>query len=87
MIELNLYLIAGSILFPMQGLGSILSGFVAGYFGRKRAMYIINIPHLFAWFLLYYARSVTEIFIGNILLGLGNGLMEAPTITYIGEIS
>lgn len=28
-----------------------------------------------------------EIFIANVLLGLGVGLMEAPIIVYVGEIT
>lgn len=54
--------------------------------GRKRAMLFVNIPHLLGWFLLYFATSLTDIFIGMSLLGLGVGLMEAPIITYVGEI-
>lgn len=36
--------------------------------------------------MLYYATSLTEIYIAAILLGLGVGFMEAPIITYVGEI-
>lgn len=36
--------------------------------------------------MLYRATSVWEIFIGNALLGLGSGLMDAPVIAYVGEI-
>lgn len=46
--------------------------------GRKSAMMIVNIPLVVAWFMMYNASSVWEIFIANILLGLGAGLMESP---------
>lgn len=49
-------------------------------------MMVVNIPLGIAWFILYRAASISEIFVANVLLGLGVGLMEAPTITYIGEI-
>lgn len=49
-------------------------------------MLLVNIPFIIAWFMLYNATSVTEVFIAHILLGLGVGLMESPILTYIGEI-
>lgn len=76
----------GSIGYIMEPLGSILSGWISEPLGRKRAMMIVNIPHLFAWLLLYYSTTLWEIFLANILLGLGVGVMEAPIITYVGEI-
>lgn len=54
--------------------------------GRKRAMFIVNIPHVIAWIMMYRATSIFEVFAANVLLGLGVGLMEAPIITYVGEI-
>lgn len=54
--------------------------------GRKRSMLIVNIPHIIGWFMMYNANSIWMIFLANILFGLGVGLMEAPIITYIGEI-
>ena len=50
-------------------------------------MLIVNLPLIIAWFMLYKASSISEIFIANVLLGLGVGLMEAPIITYVGEIT
>lgn len=52
----------------------------------KVAMMVVNLPLVIAWFLMYSASSVWQIFIANILLGLGAGLMETPIITYVGEI-
>lgn len=37
--------------------------------------------------MLYYAPSVTYVFIGNVILGLSNGLMESAVLLYMGEIS
>lgn len=49
-------------------------------------MMIVNIPYTIAWFMMYNASSVVDIFIANALLGFGIGLMEAPIMTYVGEI-
>lgn len=70
----------------MELVGCILSGFLTEKVGRKKAMFIVNTPHLIGWFLLYSSTSLTEIFIALCLFGLGVGLMEAPIITYVGEI-
>lgn len=72
--------------FIFQPLGSIASGIVLEPLGRKKSMILVNIPHIIGWTLLYYASSLTEIYIAAILLGLGVGFMEAPIITYVGEI-
>lgn len=66
--------------------GSLFSGIITEPMGRKKAMLLVNIPHVLGWFLLYFATSLPYIFIGFALLGLGVGLMEAPIITYVGEI-
>lgn len=63
-----------------------MSGWIMEPLGRKRAMFIVNIPHVIAWIMMYHATSIFEVFAANVLLGLGVGLMEAPIITYVGEI-
>lgn len=76
----------GSIAYICQPVGSILSGLISEPLGRKRAMFLVNIPHVIAWIMMYNATTIFEVFAGNILFGLGVGLMEAPVITYVGEI-
>lgn len=49
-------------------------------------MILVNVPLIIAWFMMYNSKSVDEIFIANILLGFGSGLMESPVIAYVGEI-
>lgn len=73
--------------FICQPIGSILSGVIVEKLGRKRAMMVVNLPHIAAWLLLYFATNLEMVFIANLLLGLGVGFMEAPVITYVGEIS
>lgn len=66
--------------------GSLVSGIITEPMGRKRALMVVNIPHLLGWYTLYLSTSLTHVFIGMALLGLGIGLMEAPIITYVGEV-
>lgn len=54
--------------------------------GRRRSMMLVNVPYFCAWFMLCQANSIHEIFIGFVMLGLAVGLMEAPVVTYLGEI-
>lgn len=77
----------GSIVFLTQPLGAIASGWVTEAIGRKHAMLLVNVPHLIAWLMFYFASTVTEMFVAGVLLGLGVGLMESPILTYVGEIS
>ncbi|XP_055716571.1 facilitated trehalose transporter Tret1-like [Phlebotomus papatasi] len=76
----------GSLAFICTPIGSILSGWVTEPIGRKNAMIIVNLPHIAAWLLLHFATSVPQMYLSAILLGLGTGFMEAPVVTYVGEI-
>ncbi|XP_060841252.1 facilitated trehalose transporter Tret1-like isoform X1 [Rhopalosiphum padi] len=77
----------GSIMLLCQPLGCLLSGFVQGVLGRKRAMLLVNVPHLAAWYLLYAADSPWMLYTASVAMGIGIGFLEAPTMAYIGEIS
>lgn len=46
---------------------------VADPLGRKRSMMLVNIPFGIAWFMMYKANSVPEIFIAASFLGLSVG--------------
>lgn len=69
-----------------QPIGSVLSGIILEPLGRKRSMILVNIPHIIGWLMLHFAGSLEEMYIAAILLGLGVGFMEAPIVTYVGEI-
>ncbi|CAB0001158.1 unnamed protein product, partial [Nesidiocoris tenuis] len=77
---------AGSIVYACQPLGSVLSGLVLEPLGRKYAMMAVNVPHILGWYLLYSASTHVALYIAAVIMGLGVGFMEAPIITYIGEI-
>lgn len=49
-------------------------------------MMLVNLPLLIAWLMMFKASSVWEVFVATALFGLAVGLMETPTVTYIGEI-
>ena len=76
----------GSILFLAQPVSSLMSGFVTEPIGRKYSMILVNIPNCIAWLLVYFSHSVKHIYAAEGLLGFCIGLMEAPVITYVGEI-
>ncbi|XP_055691194.1 facilitated trehalose transporter Tret1-like [Lutzomyia longipalpis] len=76
----------GSLAFICTPIGSILSGWVTEPIGRKNAMILVNLPHIAAWLILYFATSVHHMYVASILLGLGTGFVDAPVVTYVGEI-
>ncbi|CAG9793501.1 unnamed protein product [Diatraea saccharalis] len=79
--------VPGSVGFLLQPFGAILSAPFVDHFGRKYTSFMVNIPHVVAWILMYFASTVTMLFAANALLGFGTGLMEAPLNAYVGEIT
>ncbi|XP_022815553.1 facilitated trehalose transporter Tret1-like [Spodoptera litura] len=77
----------GSLSFLTQPLGAVISGPIVDYVGRKKATFLVNLPHVMAWIIMYFAWNVPVLFIGNALLGIGTGIMEAPINSYVSEIS
>lgn len=75
-----------SLIFISQPIGCILSGWLTDRLGRKKAMVLVNIPHIAAWLMISYATRVEEMYAAAVILGLGIGVMETPVVTYIGEI-
>lgn len=47
----------------------------------------MNIPELIAWILMYTANSVEALYASVIMMGISAGFMEAPGLSYIGEIT
>lgn len=76
----------GGMGYILQPIGCFISGFIIDPLGRKRAMIIVNIPFIIGWLTLYQSTSIVEIFIAYGLVGFGVGLVEAPVISYLGEI-
>lgn len=76
-----------SIAFICQPLGGVLSGVLTEPWGRKKAMFLVNIPFVAAWLLMHFARNATEVIVADVLMGVGVGFMEAAVLTYVGEIA
>ncbi|KAG8336500.1 hypothetical protein J6590_043064 [Homalodisca vitripennis] len=79
--------LAGGLIFMIQPLGSVVSGFLQDFLGRKKCMMFVNVPQFAAWLMLYYATTKLTLFAAVTLLGLSIGFMEAPVLSYIGEVS
>lgn len=79
-------LLLGSIAYIVKAIGGALSGWVSEKIGRKTTMILVNLPHLIAWPIVFFANSSVQVFLALILLGVGNGFMEPVVITYVGEI-
>lgn len=67
--------------------GCLVSGWVTQPLGRKRAMQIVNLPFIAAWLMFYFATTLEELYAALVITGLAGGLMEAPVLTYVAEIT
>lgn len=76
--SLNLFLVP---------LGCFASGPISQFLGRKKTMMLANIPFIMAWLLFHYSYNVTMLFIALAMTGLNGGLIEAPVMTYVAEIT
>ena len=50
-------------------------------------MLLVNVPQVAAWILLCTARSMTAIYLAAIMMGFSCGFLEAPSFSYVGEVS
>ncbi|XP_072375719.1 facilitated trehalose transporter Tret1-like isoform X2 [Diabrotica undecimpunctata] len=72
------------IFIPM---GCLISGSITQAIGRKRAMQIINIPFIVSWLLFHFSTKSWIIFVAASILGFSGGLLEAPVLTYVAEVT
>ncbi|XP_032527128.1 facilitated trehalose transporter Tret1-like [Danaus plexippus] len=68
-------------------LGCALSGIVTTPMGRRRAMQMVNIPFFIAWLIFHYSSTANHLYGALFLTGLAGGLLEAPVLTYVAEIT
>ncbi|XP_017088653.2 facilitated trehalose transporter Tret1 isoform X2 [Drosophila bipectinata] len=68
-------------------LGCLFSGIITQPLGKRRAMQFVNLPILAAWLLFHFATRTEHLYAALCLAGLGGGLMEAPVLTYVAEIT
>ncbi|XP_014259831.1 facilitated trehalose transporter Tret1-like [Cimex lectularius] len=76
----------GSVVYIAQPLGSLTSGFIQDHLGRKRCMMAVTIPQFIGWIILYFAQSIEQLFTAAVIMGLSVGFMEAPAMSYLGEV-
>ncbi|KAL0852084.1 hypothetical protein ABMA28_000328 [Loxostege sticticalis] len=67
--------------------GCALSGIVTTPLGRRRAMQIVNGPFFIAWLIFHFSTSTSHLYAALFLTGLAGGLLEAPVLTYVAEIT
>ncbi|XP_023013758.1 facilitated trehalose transporter Tret1 isoform X2 [Leptinotarsa decemlineata] len=66
--------------------GSILSGVLAEYFGRRRSIQISSLPFVLGWICLGLAQNINWLYAGRLITGVAAG-MSTACYTYVGEIS
>ncbi|XP_075146477.1 facilitated trehalose transporter Tret1 isoform X2 [Haematobia irritans] len=68
-------------------LGCLFSGMLTQPIGKRRAMQFVNLPILASWLLFHFSTRTEHLYAALCLSGLGGGLMEAPVLTYVAEIT
>ncbi|XP_018568116.1 facilitated trehalose transporter Tret1 [Anoplophora glabripennis] len=66
--------------------GSVLSGVLAEYFGRRRSIQISSIPFIIGWILIGIATDINWLYAGRLISGISAG-MSTACYTYVSEIS
>ncbi|KAG0599868.1 hypothetical protein M758_12G184100 [Ceratodon purpureus] len=77
----------GSILNVGCMIGAIISGRLADYLGRRRALLLAVIPLLAGWSLIVIGKSAIPLILARTLIGFGGGIISFTVPMYIGEIS
>ncbi|KAG5875775.1 hypothetical protein JTB14_014305 [Gonioctena quinquepunctata] len=67
-------------------IGSILSGILAEYLGRRRSIQISSLPFVLGWICLGLAQNINWLYAGRLITGVAAG-MSTACYTYVGEIS
>ncbi|XP_065205809.1 facilitated trehalose transporter Tret1-like [Planococcus citri] len=70
----------------LSPVGSLFSGTVMDFFGRKVFLSMIFIPFAISWLTISLAKSYTVLLLGMMLQGLGGGMSSCVSV-YISEIS
>jgi len=60
---------------------------MAQFLGRKKALIIYGIPFTIGWLVLAFARSVSILILGRVIVGFSAGLFSGTAPSYVVEIS
>lgn len=77
----------GSLNLFLVPIGCFASGPVSQFIGRKRSMMLTTLPFVAAWVIYYYATTAGMLFVALAMTGLTGGLLEAPVMTYVAEVT
>ncbi|XP_017845537.1 facilitated trehalose transporter Tret1 [Drosophila busckii] len=67
--------------------GNIIFGTLLDRLGRKLCMYLIAIPNMIYWILIYTAENVTYLYVGRFLAGISGGGCYVVLPIFISEIA
>nr|XP_022912034.1 facilitated trehalose transporter Tret1-like [Onthophagus taurus]XP_022912035.1 facilitated trehalose transporter Tret1-like [Onthophagus taurus] len=67
-------------------IGSILSGLIAEWFGRKISIQFSSIPFIIGWICVSLSENIHILYIGRLITGIAAGMATA-SYTYVSEIS
>ncbi|GAB2277521.1 hypothetical protein Dimus_012230 [Dionaea muscipula] len=68
-------------------LGSVVSGRIADYIGRKRTMLLSDIFYVIGWLAIAFAQGAWVLDLGRFFTGFGMGLIVFAVPVYIAEIT
>lgn len=71
--EALLFQLSASLGAVTNPLGSILSGLLAEYLGRRRAIQISSLPFVLGWICLGLAQNVNWLYAGRLVTGISGG--------------
>lgn len=66
--------------------GSILSGLLADYFGRKLSIQLSTLPFIAGWLCIAFSSNIYHLYAGRLITGIAAG-MSAACYTYVSEVS
>ncbi|KAJ4967806.1 hypothetical protein NE237_014507 [Protea cynaroides] len=81
------YSLFGSILTVGAMIGSIMSGHISDFMGRKGAMRISAAFSITGWLAVYFSKGVLSLDIGRFLTGYGIGVFSYVVPVFIAEIA
>lgn len=67
-------------------IGSILSGLLAEYLGRKPSIILSSVPSIIGWIFIATATNINLMYTGRLITGIAAG-MSIASYTYVAEIS
>ncbi|KAL8166618.1 hypothetical protein V2J09_008117 [Rumex salicifolius] len=68
-------------------LGSILSGSITDYLGRRKTMGVTALVCLTGWIAIAFSEAVWSLYVGRLLTGAGMGLISYVVPIYVAEIA